>query len=81
MNPQQQQQLNIDLSATKPINHENGPVFQQGVILREVSKFVTGTDENGVMPIPVFYNPETGMILESTLPKELREEYKDYTIK
>jgi len=33
------------------------------------------------MPIPVFYDPETGKILEDSLPKELREEYKDVLIK
>jgi len=29
------------------------------------------------MPIPVFYNPETGEVLQDTLPKELRDEAGD----
>ena len=29
------------------------------------------------MPIPVFYDPSTNKILESTIPADLREEYKD----
>lgn len=77
----QMQAPQIDLGATKSIEHENGVIFQQGVVLREVSKFITGTDENGVMPIPVFYDPISNKILESTLPKELREEYSEHTIK
>jgi len=45
------------------------------MILRKVSKFITGTSEDAIVPIPVFYDPENGAILEDTLPKELREEY------
>ena len=37
----------IDLKNTTGIkNSKGGSVFQQGVILRTVSKFITGTDEN-----------------------------------
>ena len=39
-----------------------------------------GTDEDALLPIPVFYDPSTKKILESSIPKELREEYKDYTL-
>jgi len=76
------QQPNIDLKNTTPIETEGGGrIWQQGALLRKVSKFVTGTDSDAVMPIPVFYDPETGKILEDSLPKELREEYKDVLIK
>ena len=78
----QAQQPNIDLKNTSPIETEGGGrIWQQGALLRKVSKFVTGTDSDAVMPIPVFYDPETGKILEDSLPKELREEYKDVLIK
>jgi hypothetical protein len=67
----------IDLGKTTAIETPNGgKVWQQGVILRKVSRFIVGTDEDGIIPIPVFYDAETGTILEDTLPKELREEYK-----
>ena len=59
---------------------DGGVVFQQGVLLRKVSKFVVGADEDALMPIPVFFDPKTGKILEATVPAELREEYKDHTI-
>jgi hypothetical protein len=71
-----QPQLNLDLTKTTSIDTPSGgKVWQQGVILRKVSKFVAGTSDDAVIPIPVFYDPKTGDILESTLPRELREEY------
>jgi len=69
--------MNLDLSKTTAIDTPSGgKVWQQGMILRKVSKFITGTSEDAIVPIPVFYDPENGAILEDTLPKELREEYK-----
>jgi len=77
----QQQGPQIDLSASKGIeNTEGGILFQQGVILRTISKFVTGTSEDALVPIPVFYDAATGKVLESSVPKDLREELKDYMI-
>lgn len=75
---QQQPQLNIDLKNTKSIETPDGnKIFQQGVLLRSVSKFVVGAEEDAVLPVPVFYDPISGKILESTIPTELREEYKN----
>jgi hypothetical protein len=79
-NPQQQQRPNIDLKNTTALNTPDGsPIWQQGVILRKVSKFVVGADEDAVMPIPVFYDPKTGKVMENTVPLDLREEYKEFT--
>jgi hypothetical protein len=78
---QQQPQLNIDLKNTTPVNNSKGnPLFQQGVLLRKVSKFVVGAEEDALMPIPVFFDPETGKILPESVPAELREEYQDYLL-
>jgi len=78
---QQIQQPQIDLKNTQAIKTSDGSsVFQQGVILRKVSKFVTGTQEDAMMPIPVFYEPTTGKILTDSVPKELREELADELI-
>jgi len=71
---QQQMNMNIDLKNTQSVEHKNGKIWAQGFIIRRVSKFVTGTQEDALMPIPVFYDPETGEILQETLPKELRDE-------
>ena len=72
----EQPQLNLDLSKTTSIDTPSGgKIWQQGMILRKVSKFVTGTPDDAIIPIPVFDDAETGKILEDTLPRELREEY------
>jgi hypothetical protein len=71
---QQNMNLNIDLKNTQVIEPKNGKVWSQGFILRKVSKFVTGTSEDAIIPIPVFYDPNTGEICQETLPKELRDE-------
>ena len=78
---QQMQQPPIDLKNTTPIeNFDGGVLFTQGVLLRSVSKFVMGTDEDALLPIPVFYDIASGKIVKSSIPKELREEYSDYTL-
>jgi len=78
---QQQQGPPIDLKNTTPIeNFEGGALFSQGVILRSVSKFVMGTGEDALLPIPVFYDLTSKKILASSIPKELREEYKDHIL-
>jgi hypothetical protein len=78
---EQQPQLNVDLTNTTSISTpDGGVVFQQGVILRKVSKFVVGSNEDAILPIPVFYDPNSGKILVDTLPTELRDEYKDQSL-
>ena len=73
---EQQPQMNLDLSKTTAIDTPSGgKIWQQGMILRKVSKFITGTPDDAIVPIPVFYDAETGKILADTLPLELREEY------
>jgi len=73
---QQSPQMNLDLSKTTAIDTPSGgKIWQQGVILRKVSKFVTGTTDDALVPIPVFYDPETKEILDETIPREIREEY------
>ena len=64
--------MNLDLTKTTPILTPNGKkIWHQGYILRKVSKFVTGTTEDNVLPIQVFYDPESGEILKEGLPAEL----------
>ena len=73
---QQQPQLNLDSSKTTAVDTPSGgKIWQQGMIIRKVSKFVVGAQEDALVPIPVFYDPVDNTILEDTLPKELREEY------
>jgi hypothetical protein len=74
----QLQQPGIDLKTTTSIEAPGGTqIFQQGVLLRKVSKFLAGTDNDAILPIPIFYDPSSGKILSDTIPPDLREEYKD----
>ena len=59
------------------VSPEGNKIFQQGVLIRSVSKFIAGTDEDAVMPIPIFFCPDTKKIVGLTLPPEIRDEYKD----
>lgn len=78
MNQPQAPQMNIDLKNTTAVLSKDGnQLFSEGVILRKVSKFVTGGTEDGIMPIPVFYDVATREILTETLPKELRGEFEN----
>lgn len=49
-------EMDIKLEDTTPIICEkcNNDVFIQGVFLRKASKFLTGTKEDALVPIPTF---------------------------
>lgn len=75
----EQMQMKVDITQSTPIKSPEGnQVFQEAVILRKISKFIAGTSEDAVIPIPVFIDTKTGKILIEMLPKELREEYVEY---
>ena len=74
--PEMGMQPQIDLKKTTAVTTESGSdIWQQGVILRRVSRFITNSSEDGILPIPVFYDGATGKILKDTLPPDLRDEY------
>jgi hypothetical protein len=71
--------MNVDIKQSTPIKSEEGnQVFQEAVILRKMSKFLTDTSEDAVIPIPVFIDLKTGKILTELMPKELKVEYEEY---
>ena len=71
--------LNIDLTATQAVKSKEGNMlFSEAYILRKVSKFVAGTSDDAILPIPVMYDVKTGKILLDMIPKELREEFEEY---
>jgi hypothetical protein len=81
MNQQaQQMQMNIDLKNTEKVEFDGNVLVGEAFVLRKVSKFVTGQSEDGVMPIPVFYDLASGKILKETLPKDLMSDYEEYSI-
>ena len=77
-NNQQQLNVKVDPSQTTAITSPEGNhIFAEGVILRKVSKFLAGTAEDAIMPIPCFYDVKTGKVLVVMLPKEFRSEYEN----
>ena len=78
--PNQQVQLNVDLKNTEKLEFDGQVLVGEGFVLRKVSKFVTGQDEDGIMPIPVFYDISTGKILKETLPKDLQDDYENQSV-
>jgi len=78
---EQQPELNIDMKNTTAVEGFDGSqLFGQAFVIRKISKFVMGGSEDALLPIPVFYDLETKKILLDSIPKELRDEYKDLSI-
>ena len=68
--------VNVDIKSSTPITSPEGNhIFAEGVILRKISKFVAGTSEDAIVPIPCFYDVKTGKVLTELLPKEIRDDY------
>lgn len=78
MNNGQLTQPKIDIkSATTIFSPEGNFVFTEGVILKKVSKFIAGTPEDALVPIPCFYDVKSGKVLVELLPKEIQQEFRD----
>ena len=70
-------QPQIELSQTKPVvcTKCGGKIFNQGIVLREVSSLLTGNGKPGLVPIPVFYCEKCGEILPMSIPEEIKNEF------
>ena len=78
---QNTQQPQIDLTTTTAVEgFDGGQLFGQAFVLRKVSKCIVGGDEDGIIPIPVFYDLDSRKIILDSLPPELREEYKEIAL-
>jgi hypothetical protein len=71
---QEQLKLNIPLEKTQEVVCEkcNGKVFQEGLMLRKASKFLTGTTQDALIPLPVFSCAACGWVNEEFLPEPLK---------
>jgi uncharacterized Zn finger protein len=69
---QKELNMNVALKDTIPIICEEcgHSVFQEGVLLRKISRFVTGTSQDALMPIPVFTCSKCGHVNEEFMPKD-----------
>lgn len=73
------QQPKIDLKQTTAMLSEDGNMlFAEGTILRKVSKFLIGSNEDAIVPIPCMYDVKTGKPLFDMLPLDIREEVKEF---
>ena len=78
MSQEQQMQLNIPLEKTVTITNEEGKpiIMGEGIILRKANKFLVGTTQDAIVPIPIYYDIETHKIALDMLPPEIREEFE-----
>jgi len=72
-------QPQIDITKTSPVLNLDGTplLLMEGMVLRKASKFLMGTSEDSLIPIPVMYNVANNEILLDMFPKELRKEYEE----
>jgi uncharacterized Zn finger protein len=72
----QRMKVNIDLKKTTSIVCEecSNTTFQEALMLRKVSKFLTGEMQDGVIPIATFVCTKCGHVNKDFYPKELSNE-------
>lgn len=72
---QEQIKLNISLDKTVEITCDEcgHQVFQEGLMLRKASKFLTGTAVDSLIPIPVFCCSSCHHVNSEFLPEGLRK--------
>lgn len=70
-----QQQINVSLDQTTPINCDNckGQVFSEAFLLRKISRLLTGSAQDGVVPVAVMACISCGHINEQFLPVQLKK--------
>jgi hypothetical protein len=71
---QQQMKLNISLDKTTAIVCEEcgNQTFQEGLLIRKASKFLTGTAQDAIVPIPTFFCAKCGHTNNEFYPTELK---------
>lgn len=70
----QGQQINIQLDKTLPITCENcgNDTFQEALLLRRVSKFLTASNKDSILPIPTFVCTQCGHVNTEFKPELLK---------
>jgi len=71
---QQQVNMNISLDKTTEIicDECGSNTFIEGMILRKASRFITGTAQDAMIPIPLFICSKCGHVNQEFLPMQLR---------
>lgn len=70
-----QSPINVSLDQTQPIHCKkcDHNIFTEGVILRKLSKILSGTAQDALVPITIMYCTKCQEVLEETLPTQLKE--------
>ena len=70
-----QQNINVDISQTTGVTCDEcgGTFFEEGIVIRKASQFLTGTSQPAYIPIPIFACKKCGNVNAEFLPKELKE--------
>jgi hypothetical protein len=68
--------LNVTLDKTVPVTCEEcgNNVFVEGLLLRKVSRFLTGQNQDGIIPIPVFSCSKCQHVNEEFIPSDLKKQ-------
>ena len=76
---QEQVNMNITLDKTSGVSCDecSNEVFQEGVMLRKASRFITGTAQDALIPIQVFTCSKCGNVNEEFLPSQLRNKSEE----
>jgi uncharacterized Zn finger protein len=70
-----QQNVNVDLSQTQGVTCDEcgHTYFEEGIIIRKASGFLTGTGKPTYIPIPVFNCKKCGHVNQEFLPQEIQK--------
>jgi hypothetical protein len=69
-----EQNINISLDKTAAVACDecSNQTFAEGTLLRKASRFLTGTAQDALIPIQIFYCTKCGHTNEEFLPIQLR---------
>lgn len=72
------QQIQVNLSQTSGLicEHCQSPYFKESLILRKVSRFITGGVQDAIMPVPVLLCNACGQVCTDALAPEIKEMFK-----
>ena len=76
---QQQVKLNISIDKTTGVICEQcgNETFQEALLIRKASKFITGTPQDAIIPIPTFACTKCGHVNDEFMPQELKSKTED----
>lgn len=69
----QKVKVNIDLKKTTGVICEecSNESFQEALLLRKISRFITGDTQDGIIPVPTFVCSKCGHVNKDFYPKDL----------